>query len=62
MSVGDTTVRTAAVNLGAWFLKALVWVVCMHVVAYLLDLEWSWKIFWICIASSFVDAMMRFDK
>jgi hypothetical protein len=35
--------------------RGTVWVSALRLVAYGMDLEWSWKLFALCIASSFID-------
>lgn len=41
--------------------RAALWVLCMMLLAYLLDVEWTWRIFTLCFAACPLDAVIYAD-
>lgn len=45
-------------EIAVWLGRGLLWAVFMLLLAYLLGIEWSWKIATLCVASGFIDTLI----
>lgn len=59
MKIREMTIGQTTGVLWAYLWRGLIWIVLTELAAYALGIPWSMRVLGLCLASAFVDAMLR---